>query len=66
MISVLLAAARPTARAGLAAVLRAAPGITVVGEAAGTRNLQALAASLHPDVVENPKIEYIKQKLKKS
>jgi NarL family two-component system response regulator YdfI len=51
MTSVLVAAARPTARAGLAAVLRAAPGISVVGEAAGARDLQALALSLHPDVV---------------
>lgn len=49
--TVLVAAARPTARAGLAAVLNAAPEVTVVGEAAGARDLQALAVSLHPDVV---------------
>jgi DNA-binding NarL/FixJ family response regulator len=51
VISVLVAAARPTARAGLAAVLRAVPGFAVVGEAAGAEDLRALAATLRPDVM---------------
>lgn len=50
MIRVLVAAALPTARAGLAAVLRPEPDIEVVGEAAGAGDLLALAASLRPDV----------------
>jgi DNA-binding NarL/FixJ family response regulator len=50
VIRVLVAAAYPTVRAGLAAVLRADPGIEVVGEAAGAGELLALVASLQPDV----------------
>ncbi|MEV6523817.1 response regulator transcription factor [Longispora sp. NPDC051575] len=38
-------------RAGLAALLRAAPGLTVVGEAADGEQAVALAAELEPDVV---------------
>jgi DNA-binding NarL/FixJ family response regulator len=38
-------------RAGLAALLRAAPGIEVVGEAGGGEEAVALAASARPDVV---------------
>jgi len=49
--TVLVAAARPTARAGLAAVLRAATGIEVVGEVGGAEALQESAAALHPDVL---------------
>jgi DNA-binding NarL/FixJ family response regulator len=51
VIRVLVAAAFPTVRAGLAAVLRAEPGIEVVGEAAGAEQLIALAASLQPHAV---------------
>lgn len=51
MTRTLVAAAFPTVRAGLAAVLRAVPGIDVIGDAAGAEDLLALAASLQPDVV---------------
>ncbi len=51
MIRVLVAAAFPTVRAGLAAVLREQPGIEVIGEAASAEQLSALAASLQPDAV---------------
>lgn len=50
MIRTLVAAAFPTVRAGLAAVLRAEAGIEVVGDAAGAEHLLELAASLQPDV----------------
>jgi len=49
--TVLVGAARPTARAGLAAVLRATPGMTVVGEAGRAEELLEGAASLGPDVL---------------
>ncbi len=51
MTRVLVAAAYPTVRAGLAAVLRAEPGIEVIGEAAGAESMLAQVASLQPDVV---------------
>src|SRR5258707_165678 len=51
MIRVLVAAAYPTARAGLAAVLRAAGGVEVIGEATGADDLLAQVAALAPDVV---------------
>ena len=51
MIRVLVAAARPTVRAGLAAVVRAGNELEVVGEAAGGSDLLALAATQSPDVV---------------
>ena len=51
MIRTLVAAAFPTVRAGLAAVLRAESGIEVLGDAAGGEALLSLAASLQPDVV---------------
>jgi DNA-binding NarL/FixJ family response regulator len=51
MTRTLVAAAFPTVRAGLAAVLRADAGIEVVGDAAGAGRLLELAASLQPDVV---------------
>ncbi|MCX4745386.1 response regulator transcription factor [Kitasatospora sp. NBC_01287] len=38
-------------RVGLAALLRAAPGMEVVGEAAGGEEAVALAAAEHPDIV---------------
>jgi DNA-binding NarL/FixJ family response regulator len=50
MIRVLVAAALPTVRAGLASVLRAEPGFEVVGEAASAGDLLALAASSQPEV----------------
>jgi DNA-binding NarL/FixJ family response regulator len=49
VIRVVVAAARPTARAGLAAVLRTSAEIEVVGEAAGVSDVLALAASYAPD-----------------
>jgi DNA-binding NarL/FixJ family response regulator len=48
---VLVAAAYPTVRAGLSAVMRAEPQIEVVGDADGAERLLGLAASLQPDVV---------------
>jgi len=51
VIRVLVAAAFPTVRAGLAAVLRGEPGIEVAGEAASADQLVALAASLQPHAV---------------
>jgi DNA-binding NarL/FixJ family response regulator len=51
MIRTLVAAAFPTVRAGLAAVLRAESSIEVLGDAAGGEALLSLAASLQPDVV---------------
>jgi DNA-binding NarL/FixJ family response regulator len=51
VIRTLVAAGRPTARAGLSAVLRAGEGIEVIGEAAGASDLLALAASLETAVV---------------
>lgn len=50
MTRVLVAAARPTARAGLAAVLHTGTGLEVVGEAASAGDLLALAASQIPEV----------------
>ena len=51
MIRVLVAASRPTVRAGLAAMLRAAGGLEVVGDAASASDLLALAASHAPAAV---------------
>lgn len=51
MIRALVAAARPTVRAGLSAVVRAGSEIEVVGEATGGSDLLALAASQSPEVV---------------
>src|SRR5690348_11332001 len=51
MIRTLVAAAFPTVRAGLTAVLRAESGIEVLGDAADGESLLSLAASLQPDVV---------------
>jgi DNA-binding NarL/FixJ family response regulator len=51
MIRTLVAAAFPTVRAGLAAVLRADSSIEIVGDAANGETLLSLAASLQPDVV---------------
>lgn len=50
MIRILVAAARPTARAGLAAVARSSGEVEVVGQAAGASDLLALAAAHAPDV----------------
>ncbi len=51
MIRVLVAAAFPTVRAGLAAVLRGEPGVEVVGDAAGAGKLAELVATLEPNAV---------------
>ncbi len=51
MTRVLVAAAYPTARAGLAAVLRGDPRVEVVGEAARVEDILARLASLRPDVI---------------
>ncbi|MCB1273176.1 MAG: response regulator transcription factor [Leucobacter sp.] len=51
MTTVLLVDDHPVVRSGLRAVLDAADGITVVGEAATGGEALALAGHLHPDVV---------------
>ncbi|GII81117.1 DNA-binding response regulator [Sphaerisporangium rufum] len=51
MINVLVVDDQVLIRAGLAALLRAAPGIDVVGEAASGQDAIAQAAATHPDVI---------------
>ena len=51
MLEVLVVDDQILIRAGLAALLRAAPGLTVVGEAACGEEAVALAAATEPDVV---------------
>jgi DNA-binding NarL/FixJ family response regulator len=51
VIRVLVAARRPTARAGLVAVLRLAGDLEVVGEVANAGDLLAVAPALTPEVV---------------
>ncbi|MEV4312850.1 response regulator transcription factor [Actinocrispum sp. NPDC049592] len=51
MIKVMVVDDQALIRAGLGALLRAAPGIEVVGEAADGEHAVALAASTRPDVV---------------
>ncbi|MFC4857345.1 response regulator [Actinophytocola glycyrrhizae] len=50
-ITVLVADDEVLIRAGIAALMRAAPGITVVGEAANGQEAVALAARTSPDVI---------------
>ncbi|SEH02153.1 DNA-binding response regulator, NarL/FixJ family, contains REC and HTH domains [Nonomuraea solani] len=51
MVSVLVVDDQVLIRAGLAALIRAAPGLDVVGEAATGQEAVELAAALRPDVV---------------
>ena len=51
LIRVLIVDDQILIRAGLAALLRAAPGITVVGEAADGDQAVTMAAAHHPDVI---------------
>ncbi|MEU6730084.1 response regulator transcription factor [Nonomuraea wenchangensis] len=51
MVSVLVVDDQILIRAGLAALIRAAPGLSVVGEAASGEEAVELAATLRPDVV---------------
>ncbi len=51
MIRVMILAASPVIRAGLAAVLAADPAMEVIGQQARTDTVAASIAALHPDVV---------------
>ena len=51
MVTLLVVDDQELIRAGLVALLRAAPGIDVVGEAAGGEEAVAVATATHPDVI---------------